>query len=129
MWIIRANDFETVFVSPEIAEILGSTRDEMIGHSALPFFTVAGDTVRATSDLKRSEVLWVGHAGLRRFVRRDGSAVTLHAESHPVYDARGQLTHVAAVFAAESAPAGAIGTAQGPPRVEGGATRPGARSN
>jgi PAS domain S-box-containing protein len=102
MWIIRANDFETLFVSPEIAEILGSTREEMIGRSALPFLTVAGDTVRATNDLKRSEVLWAGHAGLRRFVRRDGTAVTLHAESHPVYDARGQLTHVAAVFAAGS---------------------------
>jgi PAS domain S-box-containing protein len=102
MWIIRASDFETLFVSPEIAEVLGSTREEMIGRSALPFLAVAGDTVRATSDLKRSEVLWVGRAGLRRFIRRDGTAVTLHAESHPFHDARGQLTHVAAVFAAEN---------------------------
>jgi PAS domain-containing protein len=100
MWIIRADDLETLFVSPELAELLGSTREDMVGRSALPYLTVAGDTVRATGDLRGSEVLWVGHAGPRRFVRTDGTNVTLHVESHPVYDARGQLTHVAAVFGA-----------------------------
>lgn len=101
MWIVRANDLETLFIAPELADILGSTREDMVGRSALPYLTVAGDTVRATGDLRGSELLWVGHAGPRRFVRTDGTNVTLHVESHPVYDARGQLTHVAAVFGAD----------------------------
>lgn len=99
MWIVRATDLETLFVSAELAELLGSTADEMVGRSALPFLKLAGDTVRATEDLRRSEVLWAGHSGLRQFVRADGHPLTLHIESYPVHDARGALTHIAAVFA------------------------------
>lgn len=104
LWVIRSTDLETVFVSPELARLLGTTDHQMAGRSAVPYLTRAPDTPQTSDRLRRQHPFWLGRATAAEFLRADGAPIVLAFEASAMRDAYGRLTHVAASFAAGTSP-------------------------
>lgn len=95
VWELDEN-FNTVFVNPRMAEMMGYSREEMIGRNAYSFIA-ARHQKRARRYLKR-QVQGIREQFDFEFVRKDGTTLYVRMEAGPVYNNDKKISGVFASF-------------------------------
>jgi PAS domain S-box-containing protein len=89
--LYRADDSATrVFISPSVKDILGYSPEELIGRS--PFEIIIDDDVKRMQDHTHRVTLSGRPAAVEyRIRRKDGSIIWMESNSHPFFDADGNM--------------------------------------
>jgi PAS domain S-box-containing protein len=87
IWVVDA-DWQTTFVNSRMTEMLGYSREEMLGRTPFPFMEESQAAVEEAMAQARQSVMHTAEAWLRR---RDGRALYVLVNSSPIFDAAGQL--------------------------------------
>jgi PAS domain S-box-containing protein len=97
IWIIDSEG-QTVFANQRMAEILGTSPSEMIGHPSFAYvFEEDVSTAQRLFDAKKRGDINPFHIKLRR---KDGSAVSVDVQGTPMYNASGQFNGIVGTFSA-----------------------------
>lgn len=97
IWIIDSEG-QTVFANQRMAEILGTTPSEMIGHPSFAYvFEEDVPAAQRLFDAKKRGGTGPFHFKLRR---KDGSAVAVDVQGTPMYNANGRFNGIVGTFSA-----------------------------
>ena len=100
IWIID-REAKTVFVNQRMAEILGSTTEQLMGRNSLDYvFTEDRGAAQKLFEAKRRGDSTVFSFKLKR---EDGSAVSVHVQGTPMHDTSGLFIGVVGTFRVDPA--------------------------
>ena len=95
IWIIDENG-QTVFANQRMAEILGTSPSEMIGHPSFTYvFPEDAAAAQRLFDGKKRGDIDPFHFKLRR---KDGSSVWVDVQGTPMYNAAGKFNGIVGTF-------------------------------